>query len=180
MPVILPLLLLTVAAVFQWRKGRVAAAISVAAIFITFAIFQYFAIQIGWVPGIFLSSAGTDGAYRDTYYITVSNSQFLFQGGLAVLLAASLAAEAHFGHGKRNVLLTIAYWTWLVAVFTQQAPVSRVLTGGIPKRYVDYSEVFDRHFQVQSGLNLIQMLALLILAGLIVMSIFVKRLQSNP
>ncbi len=122
---------------------------------------------------VHLMTGGMDRAYHDTYYL-IGFSQNLTGIAALVLLAGTVTwLQTRAGAMSRPVLTHILFWIWTAGM------IATVLIGplmiafvGMPRRYIEYPDIFTRITYASAITALTAIAALLALGLLLIWSIW--------
>jgi cytochrome c oxidase subunit 1 len=148
---------------------------------ITFAYAMFACLYLGLDAGTFtvrLVTSTTDQAYHDTYYV-VAETQWIFGlMGLWCAILVGLWAEHRFGRANRKWPMSLCLWAIHFGILLTQINLGRLTRIGMPRRYVDYAEAFERATFIQSMIALPTYAALASLICLILYSLVLRLKQT--
>jgi cytochrome c oxidase subunit 1 len=141
-----------------------------------------FLFTIGGVTGVVLSNAGVDRSLHDTYYVVAHFHYVLSLGAVFAIFAAWYYWFPKFtGYMYNETVGKVHFWVTFIGVNLLFFPQHFLGLAGMPRRYIDYPEVFAGWNQISSYGSYISVIGVLIfLYG--VFSAFAKKQQAadNP
>ncbi|MGB3315873.1 MAG: cbb3-type cytochrome c oxidase subunit I [Albidovulum sp.] len=151
--------------------------LSTASGFLAAALFHYWAAFAGSQA---LAGKGVDRAFHDTYYV-VAQSQYDF--ALCLILSALGAGqwlkERVFGQADETWTRR-AFWGLAAGLLGTQLPQLYLSTIGMPRRYVDYPEVFGFWNSVAATSSFVAFSALTVLVILMTVLPLWRWLRRGP
>jgi cytochrome c oxidase subunit 1 len=141
-----------------------------------------FLFTIGGVTGVVLSNAGVDRSLHDTYYVVAHFHYVLSLGAVFAIFAAWYYWFPKFtGYMYNETIGKVHFWVTFIGVNLLFFPQHFLGLAGMPRRYIDYPEVFAGWNQISSYGSYISVIGVLIfLYG--VFSAYAKKQQAadNP
>ena len=141
-----------------------------------------FLFTIGGVTGVVLSNAGVDRSLHDTYYVVAHFHYVLSLGAVFAIFAAWYYWFPKFtGYMYSETIGKLHFWVTFIGVNLLFFPQHFLGLAGMPRRYIDYPEVFAGWNKISSYGSYISALGVLIfLYG--VFSAYAKKQQAadNP
>jgi cytochrome c oxidase subunit I len=141
-----------------------------------------FLFTVGGVTGVVLANAGVDRSLHDTYYVVAHFHYVLSLGAVFAIFGAWYYWFPKFtGYMYNETVGKIHFWVTFVGVNILFFPQHFLGLAGMPRRYIDYPEVFAGWNQVSSYGSYISAFGVLIfLYG--VFSAYAKKQQAadNP
>ena len=141
-----------------------------------------FLFTIGGVTGVVLSNAGVDRSLHDTYYVVAHFHYVLSLGAVFAIFAAWYYWFPKFtGYMYNEAIGKAHFWVTFIGVNLLFFPQHFLGLAGMPRRYIDYPDVFAGWNQVSSYGSYISAVGVLIfLYG--VFSAYAKKQQAadNP
>jgi cytochrome c oxidase subunit I len=146
------------------------------------AIGFIFLFTVGGVTGVVLANAGVDRSLHDTYYVVAHFHYVLSLGAVFAIFAAWYYwFPKIFGYKYSEKIGNLHFWVTFVGVNLLFFPQHFLGLAGMPRRYVDYPEVYAGWNMVSSYGSYISAVGVLIfLYGVI--SAFMKKVPAgnNP
>ncbi|HLA03473.1 MAG TPA: cytochrome c oxidase subunit I [Aestuariivirga sp.] len=141
-----------------------------------------FLFTIGGVTGVVLSNAGVDRSLHDTYYVVAHFHYVLSLGAVFAIFAAWYYWFPKFtGYMYNETVGKVHFWVTFIGVNLLFFPQHFLGLAGMPRRYIDYPDVFVGWNQISSYGSYISVIGVLIfLYG--VFSAYAKKQQAadNP
>jgi cytochrome c oxidase subunit I len=141
-----------------------------------------FLFTIGGVTGVVLSNAGVDRSLHDTYYVVAHFHYVLSLGAVFAIFAAWYYWFPKFtGYMYNETIGKVHFWVTFIGVNLLFFPQHFLGLAGMPRRYIDYPDVFVGWNQISSYGSYISVIGVLIfLYG--VFSAYAKKQQAadNP
>jgi cytochrome c oxidase subunit I len=141
-----------------------------------------FLFTIGGVTGVVLSNAGVDRSLHDTYYVVAHFHYVLSLGAVFAIFAAWYYWFPKItGYMYNETIGKVHFWVTFVGVNVLFFPQHFLGLAGMPRRYIDYPEVFAGWNRVSSYGSYISAFGVLIfLFG--VFSAYAKKVKAadNP
>ncbi len=146
------------------------------------AIGFIFLFTVGGVTGVVLANAGVDRSLQDTYYVVAHFHYVLSLGAVFAIFAGWYYwFPKIFGYMYNEKIANLHFWVTFVGVNLLFFPQHFLGLAGMPRRYVDYPEVYAGWNMVSSyGSYLSAVGVLIFLYG--VFSAFAKKVPAgdNP
>ena len=141
-----------------------------------------FLFTVGGVTGVVLANAGVDRSLHDTYYVVAHFHYVLSLGAVFAIFAAWYFWFPKItGYMYNETIAHVHFWVTFVGVNLLFFPQHFLGLAGMPRRYIDYPEVYAGWNQVSSyGSYLSAIGVLIFLYG--VFSAYAKKVQAadNP
>jgi cytochrome c oxidase subunit I len=141
-----------------------------------------FLFTVGGVTGVVLANAGVDRSLHDTYYVVAHFHYVLSLGAVFAIFAAWYYWFPKFtGYMYNEAIGKLHFWVTFIGVNLLFFPQHFLGLAGMPRRYIDYPDVFAGWNQISSyGSYLSAFGVLIFLYG--VFSAYAKKQQAadNP
>jgi cytochrome c oxidase subunit 1 len=139
-----------------------------------------FLFTLGGVTGVVLSNAGIDTALHDTYYVVAHFHYVLSMGAVFAVFAAWYYWQGKiFGIMYNEVMAHIHFWLTFVGVNVIFFPQHFLGLYGMPRRYIDYADIYAGWNYVSSIGVVITAISVVLFLIIVLESFIVRRKVSN-
>ncbi len=141
-----------------------------------------FLFTLGGVTGVVLSNAGIDTSLHDTYYVVAHFHYVLSLGAVFTIFAAWYFWQGKiFGVGYNETLGKLHFIVTFVGVNLIFFPQHFLGMAGMPRRYVDYADIYAGWNYVSSIGSIITAIGVLIFLIVLIEAFIVRRkVPNNP